>query len=109
MKCYQVIFVDEYNNFYELGYYKNLIDAESDINEYLKQYSLSEDSDIDPGAVPEFGENRNLDRLAEYPGTYGPVFDRVIDVEEGSVAIRGFVIDSESLIKNIKELEGKHE
>ena len=107
MKYYQVIFVDEYDNFYDLGNFKNLADAEPAVNDYLRQYRLSEEDDIDPGAVPEFGFNKNQDRLTEYPGTFGPVFDRNINVEEGYVAVRGFIFDTELVINDLKELEKK--
>lgn len=109
MKYYQVIFVDEYNNFFELGNYKDLADAEKDANGYLNSYILSEDNDVDPGSVPQFGENCNLGRLEEYPSTISMCFDRVIDVEEGAVSIRGFVKDTRDTINDLKNLEATNE
>lgn len=92
-KTYQVIFVDEYDNWFELGIYKSLKDAEADVNAQLKGYKLLEDDEVDPGATPRFGtgDHDNQGELEEYAGTCGPVFDRIIPVEEGSVQVRGFV------------------
>ena len=99
MKYYQVIFVDEYNNFYEIGNFLHLEDAEPEVNKMLEQYVLAEDDDVDPGASPEFGEGKNLDRLVEYPSTFSMCFDRIIDVEEGCVQVRGFIKDTYASIK----------
>lgn len=107
MKYYQVIFVDEYNNFYELGYYAHLEDAEPDVNNYLESYILPEEDDVDPGAVPCFGENENLGHLVEYAGTFDYCFDRTICVEEGVVQVRGFIKDTKDTINSMKELEGE--
>jgi len=48
---------------------------------------------MDPEGTPRFGDGPedNQGILKEYPGTFGPVFDRMIDVEEGYLQIRGFV------------------
>lgn len=107
MKYYQVIFVDEYNNWFELGFYKNLKDAEPDVNNYLDSYCLCEDDEIDPGAAPKLGDGPecNLGPLVEYAGTLGPVFDRDIAVEEGNVQVRGFIKDSNDTIDVLKKME----
>lgn len=107
MKYYQVIFVDEYNNFYELGLYKDLLDAEPDVNGHLSNYVLMEDDDVDPGAVPQFGENANLGHLVEYPSTFNYCFDRIIPVEEGDVQVRGFIKDTEDTIQELRQLTGE--
>lgn len=108
MKYYQVIFIDEYDNLFEIGYFKSLEDAEPEVNEMLSQYVLGEDNDVDPGATPEFGPNKNLDRLVEYASTFNTCFDRMISVEEGYVQVRGFVKDTEDTINELKKLAGKN-
>lgn len=109
MKYYQVIFIDEYNNFFELGYYKDLADAEPDVNKYLESYRLCDDEEEDShaGEVPEFGEGKNLDRLVEYPSTFSACFDRLIGVDEGCVEIRGFIKDTEDTIQELRKLTGE--
>ena len=82
-KKYQVIFVDEYDNWYEVGWYDNLEEAEEPLNEYLKVYT---DED---GNVPMFGEKTTLGHLEEYPSTFNPCFDRDICVDCGCVQVRG--------------------
>ena len=108
MKYYQVIFVDEYDNFYELGYYASLADAEPYINSYLDVYHLSEDDDVEPGGIPKFGEDENLGRLVEYPNTFGPDFTRIIWVEEGAIQIRGFIKDTSETIECLMQLIGEN-
>lgn len=105
MRYYQVMFVDEYENYFELGFYKSLADAEPDLNFYLKNYIL-EGEDGHNGEVPEFGEGKNLDRLTEYASTFSCCFDRYICVEEGSVRICGFIKDTEETIRELQELTG---
>ena len=105
MKCYEVIFVDEWNNFYEVGFFKSLEDAEPEVNNYLEQYVFGEDSDIEPGAKPEFGPDKNLGRLEEHASTFSYCFDRTFDVEEGYVQVRGFIRDTEDTINTLKALE----
>ena len=107
MKIYQVIFVDEYDNFDELGFYKDLADAEPDVNKHLENYVICEDDDEHPGEVPQFGEGKNLGRLEEYPGTFSFCFDRIIGVDEGCVAVRGFILDTDGILEDIKRLTGE--
>ena len=106
-KYYHVIFVDEYDNFFELGYYLDLKDAEKDANVYLSQYNLSEDDETDPGGVPKFGENENLGHLVEYPSTVSMCFDKQIYVDEGVVQVRGFIKETRDTIKQLQKLEEK--
>lgn len=73
MKKYQVIFQDEWNNLYEVGFYDNLNDSIDDINDYLKTY------------------NAKIDELQEYISTFSKSFDTEIDTESGVVMIRGFI------------------
>ena len=107
MKYYQVIFIDEYNNFYEIGCFKSLQDAEPEVNFHLNLYIYVDEDGNSTGEAPEFGEGKNLDHLVEYASTFGPVFDRVIDVEEGCVQIKGFIKYTEDTIQEMTELEGK--
>lgn len=73
MKKYQVIFQDEWNNLYEVGFYDNLNDSIDDINDYLKTY------------------NAKIEELQEYISTFSKSFDTEIDTESGVVMIRGFI------------------
>ena len=88
-KKYQVVFVDEYNNWYLIGFFNNLKDAEPELNDCLKGYEM-DDEDYD-GKEPQFGEGESLGELTEYAGTFNPVFDRTISTTCGYVAVRGFV------------------
>ena len=108
MKYYQVIFVDEYNNLYEVGNFASLKDAEPEVNFQLNLYIYVDEDGNSTGEAPEFGEGKNLGPLVEYPSTFGPAFDRVIDVEEGCIQVRGFVKDTEDTIEDLKELEKRH-
>ncbi len=108
MIYYQVIFVDEYNNLYELGFFTSLADAEPVVNGYLSQYVLSDEYEDFSGEVPEFGEEKNLGPLVDYLGTFGPVFDRIVNVEEGCVQVRGFIKEAEDTIEELKELLEKN-
>lgn len=98
MKVYQVVFVDEYNNWFLCGFYKSLLDAEKDVNEYLSSYTLSEDV-YEGQTEAAFGEDKPLGHLEEYASTFESNFDRVIDVECGCVEVRGFIFDKEALIE----------
>lgn len=101
MKVYQVVFVDEYNNWYLCGFYTSLLDAEKDVNEYLSGYTL--ESDMNEGETEAaFGDDKPLGHLEEYASTFEFNFDRVIDVECGCVEVRGFIFDKEALIDSIK-------
>lgn len=98
MKIYQVIYQDEYNNLYELGYYKNLDDAIPDINAEISDTGL----ELKPGD------------LKEYPSTFNSVFDLDLwnltedeDLQEelSGKMIRGFILDTEAIKEEIKKLE----
>lgn len=95
MKYYQVLFIDEYDNIYELGNFATLKEAEPIVNEYLKQYELNEYDVESDGGVPCFGEKTNLGHLFEYASTFNTCFDRIIPVSEGSISVRGFIKDTE--------------
>jgi len=96
MKLYEVIFQDEYNNLYQLGYYKSLSDSINDINSELDSYGVA----------------INADDLVEYPSTFNMCFDacigdlvdeKILDEHEevSSLYIRGFILDSDSLLEVI--------
>lgn len=93
-KRYQVIFVDEYNNMYLVGFYSNLRDAEPDVNQYLKDYNGYGDDDEEVDAPLHLGDDDGpgcIGRLEEYASTMSTCFDRVIDATVGCIQIRGFV------------------
>lgn len=108
MKYYHVIFVDEYDNWYELGMYASLKDAEPDVNSQLEGYNYVDEDGNSTDEHPAFGEDKNLGPLQEYASTFGPCFDRMIDVDEGCVQVRGFINSTELTIQELKELEEKH-
>lgn len=87
-KRYQVVFVDEYNNWYLVGFFDNLEDAVPELNSYLEDYELEED---DLSGTPQFGKGTNLGELTEYASTFSPCFDRIINTTCGCVEVRGFV------------------
>lgn len=90
LKKYEVVFVDEYNNWYLVGFYDKLREAEKDVNEYLKTYV-----DEETGEPLWFGsdENSPCGELTEYASTYGYCFDRILDTPEGCIQVRGFIFD----------------
>lgn len=91
---YEVIFQDEYNNLYQLGYYNTLEEAQKDINEEIKGYLLDGDAyDNDDILSMEcrFGKDTVLGTLKEYPSTFGACFDKEIYTGEGLIYIRGFI------------------
>ena len=91
LKKYQVVFVDEYNNWWLVGFFDNLRDAEPQLNDYLKCYNACEgDEEYDHFA---FGDNETLGPLTEYMATSGWCFDRIIDVDAGVIEVRGFIFE----------------
>ena len=93
MKIYQVIFQDEYNNLYLIGFYKNLKDSIQDINEELDSY----------GAVIEEED------LKLYPSTFSECFDLSIrdigryedndDIPD--IYVRGFVFEIDNSLDEL--------
>lgn len=80
MKKYHVFMQDDYNNLYHLGFYNSLEDALPDVNEWLSSYDV------------------HVDEIEEYASTFGPCFDKIIDIDEYEVVyIRGFIFDSDYL------------
>lgn len=94
---YQVVFVDEYNNWYNIGFFEKLEEAEVHLNSFLIGYELedaseyAEDGETVPAKDPQFGEGQVLGHLQEYAGTFGPQFDLTINTTCGCVEVRGFV------------------
>ena len=106
MKVYEVFISDIWNNVYLIGFFKNLDDAIEGINGYIvdKKYHL------------EKGD------LKEYISTFGVCFDTTVgdiycskhqDIEndfyddDANISIRGFILDSKSILKDIIDLEDK--
>lgn len=93
MKIYEILFEDEYNNLYQLGYYKSLDSAISDINSELSTYNIK----LKEGD------------LKEYASTFGSCFDANIgyltgapeDSETYSISIRGFILDSDRIVEDM--------
>ena len=89
---YQVIFVDEYNNFYHLGFFNDLKDAEPELNAYLEDYEAYDETTGDIVKI-QFGDAGHLGHLREYPSTFSSCFDTIIDTTCGCVQIRGFIFN----------------
>ena len=86
-KIYQVICQDEYNNLYNIGFYKNLSEALPDVNDWLSVYNVK------------------VDNLSERPGTFEPCFDQEVEVDGESgmcVYIRGFIFNKEDIHEQTK-------
>lgn len=97
MKVYEVFIIDNWNNIYLIGWYKDLDDAIEGINDHITndKYKL------------EKGD------LKEYPSTFNNCFDTsVYDIYqsknsddeidyEDDIQIRGFIFNSLELIKEI--------
>lgn len=88
IKKYEVVFVDEYNNWYLVGFYDTLKEAEKDVNEYLKTYV-----DEETNEPLYFGKNSTCGELTEYASTFNYCFDRILDTPEGCIQVRGFIFD----------------
>ena len=88
IKKYEVVFVDEYNNWYFVGFFDTLEEAEPELNTYLREYT-----DEETGEPLELSDTSSLGRLTEYPSSFDYCFDRIIDVPEGCIQIRGFIFE----------------
>ena len=94
LKKYQVVFVDEYNNWYLIGFFDNLQDAEEELNEYLKDYKYVDVDDYNEEMKEcQFGDDKPLGHLQEYPSSFGKCFDLIIDADCGCVQVRGFIFE----------------
>lgn len=91
---YQVVFVDEYNNWYLVGFFNDLKAAEPEVREYLSGYEF-EDCDANAENSPERQAEllEEASHLAEYPSTFCSCFDKIIDTTCGYVEIRGFIFN----------------
>lgn len=107
MKVYEVFIIDIWSDIELIGFFKNLDDAIDGINRRIfdKKYHL------------EKGD------LKEYISTLGVCFDTTVgdiyyskhqDVEDdfyneedANMSIRGFILDSKSVLKDIIDLEDK--
>ena len=77
---YQVVFVDEYNNWYLIGFFEKLEDAEPLVREYLEGYDFEDGITIEEAC-----------HLEEYASTFCSCFDKIIDTTCGCVEVRGFI------------------
>lgn len=89
MKKYQIIMQDEYNNLYNLGFYKHLEDSIEDINNWLSLYGTK------------------IEDLSEYASTFNSCFDKEIETKDGNVVmVRGFMIyDCPIMVKHYNNEE----
>lgn len=98
-KLYLVIMQDEYNNLYEVGYFKSLDDAIPEINQHLSAYNI----ELKPGSVKE------------YVSTFDWCFDATVSdliedwdedecPEAAMIMIRGFIYNAEKFKKMINKV-----
>lgn len=104
MKIYQVQVIDIWNNITLIGFFKNLDDAIEPINEMIS----ADEFKLVPGD------------LKEYPSTFSMVFDTTVgdifeskhsdvtdvdyDSDDFVLQIRGFILDSNKILKEINTL-----
>lgn len=111
MKIYQIMTIDIWNNITLIGFYKNLDDAIDDINGMIFEDSFKLES----------GD------LQEYPSTFSTVFDTTVgdvfenkhpglaesqalyDEEDYQLQIRGFILESDTVIEAINKITGGKE
>ena len=89
LKC-EVVFVDEYANWWLLGFYNGPREAEGAANEYLRQYQLEDPEPGQEGPI-WLGDNSPFGDLSPYPSTIGMCFDKEFATPEGCVMVRGFI------------------
>lgn len=92
---YQVVFVDEYNNWWLCGFYDDLKEALPQVNSFLSLYEPDKDAYEDVGETDGplwLGEGSPFGDIGEYAGTIGSVFDITLYSPCGSVQVRGFVL-----------------
>ena len=92
LKKYQVVFVDEYNNWWLVGFFDNLRDAEPQVNEFLNGQCGYDDEGCEVEHLA-FGEDAPLGHLEEYPSSFGRCFDRIIEADVGVLEVRGFIFE----------------
>lgn len=100
LKKYEVVFVDEYNNWYLIGFFDNLLDAEPELNAMLDGYT-GYDEDGNECEL-QFGDDTCLGHLVEYAGSFSPCFDRIIEADVGGLEVRGFIFEWERNILKLK-------
>lgn len=91
-KLYEVIFIDEYDNFTNLGFFKNLNDPIEDLNSFLSSYGNGQYK-LKEGEVSEYNSTLNscfdLDVIEHFSEEYG---EEAIEDLRG-VSIRGFIYE----------------
>lgn len=90
---YQVVFVDEYENWWLCGFYDNLKEALPQVNAFLSQYEPDKDAYCEDEVADGplwLGEGSPFGDLTEYAGTLGPVFDITLYATCGTIQVRGF-------------------
>lgn len=110
-KYYHVIFCDEYDNWYFIGKFTNLRDAEPELNEMLKDTKVFEDNINTLGKPAQFGDYDDehvLGHLVERAGTMGPVFDVEIGTECGCCRVGGYISEELDLAEILRDLAKGH-
>lgn len=110
VRKYHVVFCDEYNNWFFLGDYDNLRDAEPDLNDYLKDMEMlcyDDEGNELPCQTPKFGEGENLGVLHAVPGTFGYTFDVEIPTTCGGCRVGGYIDYKVNWPKLLRDIAGK--
>lgn len=95
-KIFEAFFVDEYNNYWHLGFHGRIDEVIEPLNDFLKEYT---DADT--------GERLHVDVVELYPCTFGEAFDKEFYADCGTVALRGFVYNADALMEELEEIGGE--
>ena len=91
-KLYEVIFIDEYDNFTNLGFFKNLNDPIEDLNSFLSSYGEGQ-YQLKEGDLKErpstFGNCFDLDVIEHF----SEEFEEEVAEDLHGVSIRGFIYE----------------
>lgn len=102
MEIYEIIIQDEWNNLYEMGFYKDLDDALPDLNGFLSGYNV----ELEKGDIVVYPStfdscfDTNIGELLEARGVEPSEIDETLY----SIYVRGFFFDGEELARHLIDL-----
>jgi len=109
MKVYEIFLTDNYDNFYLIGFYKSLDDAIDEINMNIEDDRFK----LEEGDLKEYASTFNMcfDTClwdifeSKYPELAGK--SDYSDFSDGGIWVRGFILDSQSLLNTLSELNNE--